>query len=425
MTHTTVSFERACALLDKALSGTLRRDVVAGAASARTLGKALGRLREGMRSHAWGSGPRHITLDRIVRDYDRRTRAEGLHALHDWDGKADRVNDDSIPVDVLNFVIAQRGEEPVDPAVLAILLDYYFLYVLALLSLRIWDRGDADENLDRLEHLIERLQGPGGSGQRFAADAATLILIATSHYEREERGYGLLLERARRLGRAHRTKIALGHAVCVGCHLRFGFEVTYGRDTVVMRNDNVADYPWLCFSLATLLREYARLREHGIEGVERDTIVEAILNGLSADARAFVGAPPPSLSACEAERVELRDTFLRYREALVEAFARYRPSEQAYSPLSFFFNFSHNVLKGTVVDALLRGRPWRLALNDLLTSAPLAEEGGDSQEALATTLMGYARAAPDTIRGRLVPVVVYDPQAGRQAFGITMRKLRE
>ena len=47
----------------------------------------------------------------------------------------------------------------------------------------------------------------------------------------------------------------------MGSHLRFGFEATYGRDTVVMRDDNVADYPWLCFALATLMREYARCRE--------------------------------------------------------------------------------------------------------------------------------------------------------------------
>jgi hypothetical protein len=35
--------------------------------------------------------------------------------------------------------------------VLSILLDYYFLHVLALLSLRIWDEGDA-------------VPGSGGSG---------------------------------------------------------------------------------------------------------------------------------------------------------------------------------------------------------------------------------------------------------------------
>jgi hypothetical protein len=44
---------------------------------------------------------------------------------------------------------------------------------------------------------------------------------------------------------------------------------------------------------------------------------------------------------------------------------------------------------------------------------------------LATTLMGYARANPHKIRGRLMPVIVYDPAAGRRAFSITIRKLKE
>ena len=68
-----------------------------------------------------------------------------------------------------------------------------------MLSLRVWDNGDANANLDRLGELVEHLQGPNGSGQRFVSDAETLILVATSHYEPEEHGYGLLLDRVRML----------------------------------------------------------------------------------------------------------------------------------------------------------------------------------------------------------------------------------
>ena len=39
--------------------------------------------------------------------------------------------------------------------------------------------------------------------------------------------------------------------------------------------------------------------------------------------------------------------------------------------------------------------------------------------------MGYARANPDTIRGRPMPVIVYDPRAGRRAFDITIGKLKD
>jgi hypothetical protein len=360
-----------------------------------------------------------------VQDYDTRTRREGLHAMHDWDGIADHVNPDMIAVDVLNYIVDNRGEDPTDPTVLAILLDYYFMYLLALLSLRLWDEGDADANLDRLGRLLDLLQGDGGSGQRFANDAATLILIATSHYELDERGYDLLLQRTRTLSDAHKTAIALGHAPCLGSHLRFGFEATYGRDTVNMRNDNIADYPWLCFSLSTLMREYVRMREAGAEAAACEPIVEALLNGLTPDARAFVGGAPSFLSPLEAELAEFRDGFRRYQSELLGAFEKFRPTPEAYSPMSFFFNFSHNVLKGTVVDALLASEPWRVTLNDLVTERPMAAPEPQSKEALARTLMAYARANPHKIRGRLTPVIVYDPQAGRQAFAVTMRKLKE
>ena len=134
----------------------------------------------------------------------------------------------------------------------------------------------------------------------------------------------------------------------MGSHLRFGFEATYARDTVVMRDDNVADYPWLCFSLATLMREYrAHARRRAPTAPDRDAIVEAMLNGLSPDARAFVRRRRrPSLSPYERERAEFCALFRGHQDDLLAEFERYRPSTDAYSPLSFFFNFSHNVRQG-------------------------------------------------------------------------------
>ena len=111
------------------------------------------------------------------------------------------------------------------------------------------------------------------------------MLIATSHFEAVERGYDRLLRRVKTLNRAHRTQVAVGHASSMGCHLRFGFEATYARDTLQMRDDNVADYPWLCFALLTVIREYARMAAGEAGPVGREALVEAILNGLSADGR--------------------------------------------------------------------------------------------------------------------------------------------
>lgn len=418
-----LTFEAACSRVEGALGGSDREEILASVSATGELEQALVRLREGMRTHVFRAGAQHINLDGFVREYDRRTRQDGFHVLHDWDGKADHVNEDIIPVDVLNYLIDVRGDGPVDVSALSILLDYYFLHILALLTLRIWDEGDADGNLRRVNRLLGELQGPNGSGQRFADNAETLILIATSHFELHERGYDGLLQRTKTLNQPHRLNIALGHAVSMGCHLRFGFEATYGRDTVRMRSDNVADYPWLCFALVTLMREYSATGSAKALA-EREGIAEALLNGLSADARAFVGDPPASLSPCEAERSEFRDLFHRHRDVLVLDFERHRPSPARYSPLSFFFNFSHNIVKGIVVDALLRGKAWDLTLNDLLSSLP-QDDKTESKALLATTLMGYARENPDTVNGRPTPAIVYDPPAGRHAFSVTMKKIRE
>ena len=418
-------FEAVCAELETALAGDARQQIVAAAADASDLAGGLSRLRESMRTNVWATVSPGIDLERAIKKYDKRTRGDGFHALHDWDGVADKVNPETIPVDVLDYLVRERGSEPVAAPVLAILLDYYFMHILALVALRIWDEDDADRNLDRVDRLLGLLQGPEGSGQRFADDAETLILIATSHFELAEWGYGKLLTRAKSLNCQHQLRMALGHAASMGSHLRFGFEATYGRDTVKTRDDNVADYPWLCFALLTLMREYVRMRREDVDAAGRRALVESLLNGLTPDARAFVGTrPPASLAEVEAERAEFRDLFHAHREALLEEFEAVRPSEQGYSPLSFFFNFSHNVVKGAVVDALFRAQPWALSLNDLLNGEPRAEAPDASREALATTLMGHARRNPNRIRGRLMPVIVYDPNSGRQAVSIAMAKLR-
>jgi hypothetical protein len=420
-----MSFQSVCDTLQETLAGPFRERVVGELSSSATLGGALRRLREAMRADVWSFGAARLTLALAVRDYDRKTRDDGFHALHDWDGVAAHVNPDTIPVDVLDYIAGQRGNDGFDPLPPALLIDYYFMHVLSLLTLRVWDEGDADANLDRVDALLGLLQGPGGSGQRFCDDAATLLLIATAHYEREEWGYDLLLARTRALSQRHRAAIALGHGAAMGCHLRFGFEATYGRDTSLMRTDNVADYPWLCFSLATLMDEYHRVRAGEGAVLDRRALVESMLNGLTADPRAFVGIGPASLAAHEVERARFRERFLAYQADVLDEFEAFQPTVDAYSPLSFFFNFSHNVMKGQIVDALLWSHAWPVGLNDLFTGVARDERPERSRESLARTLTAYARTNPHTIRGRLMPVIVYDPDAGYQAFRLTLRRLRE
>jgi hypothetical protein len=174
------------------------------------------------------------------------------------------------------------------------------------------------------------------------------------------------------------------------------------------------------------MEDYQSLRDAGIEGIGRDRIVEALLNALTPDANALIGDHPPvSLSSCAAERIRFRDLFLRHRRDLIGEFERFRPTERAYSPLSLLFNFSHNVLKGMVVDALLRGEASALSLNDLLTGISDGGPKAEARQTVVNTLFGYAQASPDRIRGQLTPAIIYDPSCGREAFSVTMRKIRE
>src|SRR5262249_33106140 len=64
---------------------------------------------------------------------------------------------------------------------------------------------------------------------------------------------------------------------------------------------------------------------------------------------------------------------VRCRQDLLEEFERHRPMDRNCSPMSFTFNFPQNLSKAIVVDALLRGEPWNLTLNDLLSGIPRLE----------------------------------------------------
>ena len=413
-----VTFDDACLLLESVLGGNARREILDHISKSKNFSKSLSRLRDGMRTNLFKAGSKQVYLDKFIKQFDDRTRQDGFHVLQDWDGKADMLNKETIPVDVVSYLLAGGTGHP-ERQVLAILLDYYFLYALALMTLRSWD-GNADENVDRLNRLLGNLQGPHGSGQKFTKNAETLMLVATSHFEPDETAYDRLLDRVRTWKESHRVKIALAHAAILGSHLRFGFEASYGRDIVALRNDNGPDYPWLCFAAATLLQAYSRMHDEGIQGTEREQVVEGILNSLTPDPRAFVGKPTASLAAYEGERSQVPKLLGKHGRDLFEECRSHRPSRNRYSPISFFFNFPHNILKGMVVHSLLHGEVSRLTMNDLLTGIPRDDQLSESRTRMAQTLMEYARSSPDTIRGRPTPAVIYDPSTGLRFFVKTM-----
>ena len=411
-----ITFNAACLLLDTALKGETRQKILTDISKSKDSRKALLRLRDSMRFGVFKTGANTIDLRPLIRTFESHTTQDGFHILRDWDGVADKLNADIIPVDVLHYIVPSRGGEGPGGTALAILLDYYFVYVLALLSLSAWSDGNANGNLDRVSELLNELQGPNGSGQKFAGNSETLILIATSHFEPDVQAYERLLERVKNLNPSHQVRIALVHAAILASHLRHGLQGLYRKDIASMREDNVPDYPWLCFSLVTLMKAYAQMHDEGEHGIDREKIVESLLNGLTPDARAFAGKPPASLTAYEAEYFKFCELFHRYGQDLFEEFERHRPSDQNFSPMSFSFNFPHNLLKAIVVDALLREAPWNVTLNDLLTGIPRQEPVGQLRERLARTLMRYARSSPEIVRGRAIPAIRYDTHLGLETF---------
>ena len=425
---TKVTYQAACDVLEGALQGGTRAAILDAAVASGSFADALRRLRSSFRSHTFETGSGRLSLEGIVRKLDERTQAEGFHVLHEWDGK--RFVAETIPVMMVDYYVRANKAVRPDRRCLAILLDYYFLYVIALVLMRIWDEGDPNGNLDRVTRMLDRLQGPEGSGLQLVEDAPTLFWIAISHYEPDDFAYHRLLDRVRTLNDAQQVRIALLGAAVLGDHLRWGFPVYYERDLGLMRADNVSDYPWLFYSVLTLMRTYARMIEAGAEAGARDSIVEALLNGLTPDTRAFTEAPPSTLASFREEHTELRDLLARHRAELLEDFDRHRPAQGRFSPLAFNFNFPHNVLIPMVTLALVQGTDPRLnmPLNALLTRAETTPSETSSQrapETLARILMAYAGYSPEVRGGRRTLMIIYDPNSALSSFNRTVTVLKQ
>lgn len=411
-----VAWDEAHDRVRQALEGGTRREIVQRALDAGDSAGALSTLRGEMCAHLFKTASGLVALKPVVKDFQRRTRRDGFRILHDWDGRAETFNREIIPVDMLDYCRRLGGAAQRGPEALALLLDYYFLHVLALLVPRAWDEGDPDRNLDGITELLGALQGAGGSGHRFVDDAETLLWVAISNYHPDDAAYDRLLEKVRGLGDRHRMRFAMVGAGILGSHLRWGFEAYYNRDVALLRRDNFADYPWLLFSLSTLMREYARLHRDGVGGEERDRTVGGLLNGLTADPPAFIGEAPGALADHEEEHAEFARLFREHRDALTAEFHEQRPSEEGYSPLAFHFNFPHNVLKAKVDMALTGWDAPNLPLNALVTGGRSGGEEGELRKALATALTEHSRRNPEHIRERRVMVNAYSLRAAQRSF---------
>jgi hypothetical protein len=377
-----------------------------------------------MRSHSFANGGAPLSLRSLVHSFDARSRREGLHVLEGWDYRAHKFPDDIVPVLLLDYCARLGIPEEFERASLAILLDQYFLSILALLAVRAWDDGDANANLDRVTSLLDDLHGPGGGGLRVIEDADTLLLLAIAYYNPEEDSFDRLMRKVRQLDDAHRQRLALPFAGILGSHLRWGLRFMYSRDLGKMRDDNVVDYPMLLFAIAALLRSYARICVEGIQGSDREVVVEGLLNGLAADPWAFTGSMPSCLSENRAEYDECRELLTAYRGELLSDLERHQPSGTGYSPLGFSCSFLSNAAV-VIVAIAMRGANAReqASLNSLFTRGRAGVTPELSAEVLAERMMRFSSEEPERLGWGGAPLIVHDERDAIQWFNTVRRTL--
>jgi hypothetical protein len=424
---TGIPSEVAADVLETILNGPFREAFVDEALARGGIGPGLAHLRGAMQAHGFLADGQRFELRELVDRMDRRTRSEGFRALHSWNFRELEFSKENTPVILLDYFADIGMVEGTDRKVLQILMDYYFLHLLILCTLRAWDSEDPVAYLDRVDRLIEMLQGPAGSGHLFVEHAETLLILGLSQFHPEEAAYDRLVEKVWALDSAERRIrfAALGTAV-LAPHLRWGFGVMYRRDVGRMRDDNVGDYPWLLTAVLELMRAYDRMIERGADADERFPIVEAAMNGLTPDPWAFFEKAPLALHGYAEQVEEFRTLFRKHQTSLMEDFELVRPTSSRYSPLDLHFNFPHNAMVAKVLIALHQGSDLNLPLDALFRSPGEEDAEADRMTAdFADILMNYSGVNPEGYDQHGAMFVVHDPKAGLRHFNMVLSTIRK
>lgn len=353
-------------------------------------------------------------LPGLVRRLDERTREDGFRVLHSWDHQSHTFTTQLVPELLVDFFERADVADADDRVTLGILLDYYFLHLLALAAIRAWDAPDPDAHLEQVTEVLHSLQGDCGSGHAFVRDAETLVIYALSQFHPEEQAYDRIIERVGRLNAGHQIAFAKASAAVLSAHLRWGFWVMYERDVGRMRADNAGDYPWLLHTAHTLLATYAAARDSSVSS--------ALLLALAADPWIFRARCPAVLEAYSDLHAKTRALLETHAEALLLDLERLRPDRDRYAPLGLLFNFPHNTLVAIVTLALMTSTPQPLPINALFE-----ESLGDGaiQESLARELMDFSGASPGRLGYRGAKLIAYDPLSAMRSFAMTIDTLKK
>ena len=407
------TFQTACTVLHSLLAGDFRNQFIDELIGSGGSAKAMKKLRSSMVLHSFETASRKFSLAKVVKTLDDRTRDEGFEIFHSWSHSEHSFSSESTPVLLVDHFNRMKKEDQDMRTCLSLLLDVYFFHVLALCSIRAWDDGRPQENFSKVTELLSLLQGLRGSGHQFVENAETLLVVAVSQYHPVDQAYDELIERIWTLDNRMQVRFALISSAVLGGHLRWGSRAMYSRDVVKMRADNVGDYPWLLYSLSTLMEEYARLRKCETGNGDRQEVVKGLLNGLGPDPWAFFQTPPPiSLQSYADRHSELTKLFKKYVQDLTLDFVACQPSGEIYSPLAFHFNFPHNIMNAILMICLSEGSVEELSLNDLLVGAEADPSMVDRSIELVGKLMAFAGSSRDRVGPQGAKLIIYDPHVG-------------
>jgi hypothetical protein len=289
-----------------------------------------------------------------------------------------------------------------------ILFNLYVLRALQLLSLRIWDEGDAPSHLAGLQALLDELWRSSPPGQpRFVRDARWLIPLAQSLItDALEPYFDVHGKVTDRLPEADALEIQRAHVRMLGGHLTSQIRFYCVQDGLTLddpsvvnrtRTSNALDLALLVQGLVALLRSYERALEAGDEAARR-RMAGAILQGLSPDPELFLNHiellraysmielvflrqrdGETDYSAHGLRHLELlagyRALLDRLRASLREDCPRFQPVPGGCSPFGVLFGLPSTLLEHMALKALLdRDSGTRFCLEDVFDDEGPGEE---------------------------------------------------
>jgi len=288
----------------------------------------------------------------------------------------------------------------------------FVLRQLELLSLRIWDEGDADagERLREIQSVLDRLNGVSAA-YVFVRDARWLLQTAQGALTRHLSPYFMIASRiSSSLTDGERLEAHKAGVTLAGGHLRSQLRyraAETGRAPddpellAITRNSNSMDAALLVWDLVPVLVAY----KESCAAPDRDrrvALADVVLQGASADPELFltrldVLGPCTVIEDVFVERSsDGRPRHTPFGAAHLQHVARYRAliaelagplgedaltlstERRSYSPLGISYGFCADILSHMAIDALHSQSSFGLSLEDMFTA------GSDNDASRAT-----------------------------------------